>query len=734
MYEGNGAQGTYGAKSDKQTAAEQAAVDAQAAAAAAQAQADKANTAAQAAQKAAQEAQAQLADKQAEIERLQRRIDNAGSGNGDALQQLQDELDAAIEAANQAKQQKDDALEQLTAAQTNITELQATVDGLKGDNTQLQEDLAQAKKNLQAQIDSLKADNKDLQAQADALQEELDKLKPDAPENKDYAVDSKITGVQSNKISGYKGKDGALKADSQGSYETLTIKAQDLDTDYVRGEFKVILKDNEKDEAYISADGKKVEGFKVYSNGKAEVPGTTTGNAINTSRTLKYTSVYNKFADMQIGHVYGNIPSTAPAQDGKLSTVYAQGNATAAEDMKYMQELAKHNLQQGLQNGEGVDSGKVGYAGVSTYQKNADYSGLVVGTSEFDVDFVNQQLDGTLAFKGTDIDNKKIKAEINGNKFSGNWNGLDTQGGFFGQDAAELGGIYKDAGGKGTYGAEKGKELPGTTETDITGFQSTALSSVAKNVDIANVVLEDAIGYVEIRNDKSNWSGNQADLVNKDDSLIPVDTKDGNNFTGFDKLSVRADMVKPESVQKPLEVSLGKSGSTGSVTVEAGKGSLNPNFNYKSVYKDFDAQMQVGHVYGVINSGFVGDLSRVANVYAQGYATTEEAMADLAKVNDGKANYTGNATYIENIHLGNGAGFEPVNGTSNFNVDFVNKSVKGELAFDGDFKYMPEGNKIGIEATINGNTFAGNVNGIDTAGGFYGDDAQFLGVFIKMLL
>uniref|UniRef100_A5WGU1 Transferrin-binding protein B C-lobe/N-lobe beta-barrel domain-containing protein n=1 Tax=Psychrobacter sp. (strain PRwf-1) TaxID=349106 RepID=A5WGU1_PSYWF len=727
VYEGNGAQGTYGAKSDKQTAAEKAAADAQAAAAAAQAEADKANTAAQAAQKAAQDAQAQLADKQAEIERLQRRIENAGSGNGDALQQLQDELDAAIEAANQAKQQKDDALEQLTAAQTNITELQATVDGLKGDNTQLQEDLAQAKKNLQAQIDSLKADNEDLQAQADALQEELDKLKPDAPENIEYAVDNKITGVQSNKISGYKGKDGALKADSQGSYETLTIKAQDLDTDYVRGEFKVILKDNEKDKAYISADGKKVEGFKVYSNGEAKVPGTTTGDAINTSRTLTYTSVYNKFADMQIGHVYGNIPSTAPAQDGKLSTVYAQGNATAAEDMKYMQELAKHNLQQGLQNGEGVDSGKVGYAGVSTYQKNDDYSGLVVGTSEFDVDFVNQQVDGTLAFKGTDIDNKKIKAEINGNKFSGNWNGLDTQGGFFGQDAAELGGIYKDAGGKGTYGAGKGKELPGSTEADITGFQSTALSSVAKNVEIANVVLDDAIGYVEIRNDKSNWSGNQADLVNKDDSLIPVDTKDGNNFTGFDKLSVRADMVKPESVQKPLEVSLGKSGSTGSVTVEAGKGSLNPNFNYKSVYKDFDAQMQVGHVYGVINSGFVGDLSRVANVYAQGYATTEEAMADLAKVNEGKANYTGNATYIENIHLGNGAGFEPVNGTSNFNVDFVNKSVKGELAFDGDFKYMPEGNKIGIEAAINGNTFAGNVNGIDTAGGFYGDDAQFLG-------
>ena len=261
-------------------------------------------------------------------------------------------------------------------------------------------------------------------------------------------------------------------------------------------------------------------------------------------------------------------------------------------------------------------------------------------------------------------------------------------------------------------------------DSEMTGFQSTALSSVAKNVAIANVVLDDAIGYVEIRNDKSNWSGNKGDLVNKDDSLIPVDTQDGDNFTAFNKLSVRADMVKPDTVQKPLNVSLGKPGS---VTVEAGKGSLNPNFNYKSVYENFDTQMQVGHVYGVINSGFVGDLSRVANVFVQGHLTAQEDIDYLKQVNDGKASYAGQATYIENIHLGDGAGFEPVKGTSDFDVDFVNNSVKGELAFNGDFKYMPEGNKIGIEATIDGNTFAGNVNGIDTAGGFYGEDAQFLG-------
>ena len=58
VYEGNGAQGTYGAKSDKQTAAEQAAAKAQAEAAKANADKDNANAQAAAAKAAADKAQA----------------------------------------------------------------------------------------------------------------------------------------------------------------------------------------------------------------------------------------------------------------------------------------------------------------------------------------------------------------------------------------------------------------------------------------------------------------------------------------------------------------------------------------------------------------------------------------------------------------------------------------------------------------------------------------------------
>nr|WP_241878525.1 transferrin-binding protein-like solute binding protein [Psychrobacter sp. PraFG1]UNK05030.1 transferrin-binding protein-like solute binding protein [Psychrobacter sp. PraFG1] len=222
-----------------------------------------------------------------------------------------------------------------------------------------------------------------------------------------------------------------------------------------------------------------------------------------------------------------------------------------------------------------------------------------------------------------------------------------------------------------------------------------------------------------IRDDQSDFTT----TVDKDGSLVPVDNRKGDNFKSFDKGVVRADMVKPDSVLKPIDVSLKQSGS---VKVDAGKGSFNPTFNYKSVYENFDSQMQVGHVYGNFDSA-AGEVSRATNVYVQGYLTATEAMDRLKDINEGKAQYTGVATYIENIHLGDNANTAPVKGTSAFDVDFVNNSVKGELAFDGNFKYMPEGNKIGIEATIDGNTFAGNVNGIDTAGGFYGEDAKFLG-------
>ena len=255
----------------------------------------------------------------------------------------------------------------------------------------------------------------------------------------------------------------------------------------------------------------------------------------------------------------------------------------------------------------------------------------------------------------------------------------------------------------------------------MTGFQSSAFSSLKANSS-AFKKFEDAIGYVAIRDDKSDFT----DTEIKDDAEVPIDNRKGDNFNSFDKGLVRGDMVQPASVKVPIAVDL--QSDSGTVKVDAGLGDFaNPDFKYNAVYQNFENQMQVGHVYGVLNSSLLNkDVSRVANVYVQGHLTNQADIDYLKQVNEGKAQYAGKATYIENIHLGDTGTFAPVNGTSAFNVDFVNNSVKGELSFDGTFKYNPTG-KIAIDADITGNTFAGNKKGIDTAGGFYGEDAKFLG-------
>jgi len=764
VYEGNGAQGTYGAKSDTQSAAEQAAIDAQAAADIAKAQTAEQQAAADTAKAAAEKAVADAQKAQEALERAQANLENAGEGGdgglADALaraeaaetaQAAAEDLAAKAQAAQQAAESAEEAAKAAQkSAEDALVAAQAAADKAIGDakaEAQVKVDAALAEReqaNAAAEAAELaRADAEDKAIEANAARDEAilakqeaelraqeaeDALKasqelPPAPVNPDAPASSTITGIQSNNMDAngiYKESlRGGVVDNTSASFDVLTTRVGELDTIYITDPLDLTLR-NASDKSYKESD------FKEH-NKTLTVKGTLSTSNITKNRDLSYTSVYNNFnEDMQIGHVYGVLDSTV---DGKLSTVYAQGKSTSAKDMAYMKALSQYNID------NNINDGKVDYEGVATYMENGNIDGPMIGSSKFNVDFVDQQVDGSLSFSG--LEAKKVKAEITGNKFAGNWNGLDTQGSFYGDDANLLGGVYSDSTGKGTYGAEKINtpapvdptdpvdpteptepvNPPVPADTKMTGFQSTALSSIEQNV--AGTQLDNAIGYVTIRDDASDFT----ETVVKNGSVVPVDNRQGDNFTSFDTGVVRADMVKPENVEDSLSVSLQKGGE---VIVEAGKGGFNPKFKYSAVYQNFDGQMQVGHVYGNFNS-LLGDVSRAANVYVQGHLTDQADIDYLKQVNEGKASYTGNATYIENIHLGDTGAFEPAYGTSAFDVDFVNNSVKGELAFDGNFKYMPEGNKIGIEATIDGNTFAGNVNGIDTAGGFYGEDAKFLG-------
>ena len=436
---------------------------------------------------------------------------------------------------------------------------------------------------------------------------------------------------------------------------------------------------------------------------------------------------------MRIAHIDGVAdasglgagPLTAPV-DG----VGVVGNATLAENIP--------------------SEGNVQYEGDATYRLLGAGQSIEYGQSVFTADFVNQNLTGNLTF--ANADDISLTAGITGNKFSGaavDNSGYNTEGGFYGGSAEYLGGIYEGNGAQGTYGAEKNAVLTPTptppvnpdakVDIELTGFQSNTLSS-KKFLTLT----EDAIGYAEIRNDKSDFT----ETVTVDGSKVPVDNQLGDNFTGYDKFFARADMTKPDSVKQKVLVNI--SGTSDSEYGNGFKlhtentkvqGPVALDLNYSSVYKNFDTQMktqmQIGHVYGDPKLATT-DLARVSTVYVQGNGTNLEDMQymkDLAQynidndINDGMVAYAGVATYMENLHLKEGARGGPVvDGTSKFDVDFVNSKLEGTLTFaDGDYKYMPANKQISINADIDGNTFAGNVNNIDTAGGFYGEDANFLG-------
>lgn len=744
VYEGNGAQGTYGAKSDKQAAADKVAADAKAAADDAKAAAEKAKQ---------------------EAERAKKRAENAGSGDGEALAEAEARADAAEEAAKAAEEAKLAAEKALKAAEEAeaqaIAEKEAAekeaAEKIAAVESAAEEDIADAKKIAdEAQAKAKTAQEKAAQAEADRLVAEdaakkAEEAKAEAEAAK-KAADERIKELEAE-LDALKNQDAytsEAEADKSG-VQHLSVDASGLELGVkttTSREFSIRSTSDVDARADLALtgliqapiaiqvsgdnDAETSNGFKAYEG---------TGTVLSEG-DLAYTSIYKDFGDngeLRIAHIDGAAVGGAVPVNG----VVALGNKTVTLPTE----------------------GEAKYAGDATHRKVGVEGQVEYGSSEFTADFVNKSLDGTLKFKQAgDI---ALKAGIDGNEFSGSAadnNGYNTEGAFYGKDAKYIGGIYEGNGSQGTYGATKDgtpadlvepePELPEPPvnekyepETDLTGFQSNTLSS-KKFLSIT----DDAIGYAAIRDDKSDFDiDNPEDTIKVDGDTVAVDNRKGDNFTSYDKFVARADMTKPDSVKQQVEVNIsgesdkdygnGFMSHTESTKVQ---GPVALDLDYTSVYRNFGSQMQIGHIYGDPKLGTT-DLARVSNVFVQGNGTSLDDMKymkELAQYNfdngisDGMVNYTGVATYMENLHLKNGARSGPVvDGTSSFNVDFINNSVKGELAFGaGDYNYMPEGNKIGIEATIDGNTFKGNANNIDTAGGFYGEDAKFLGGIYQQAL
>ena len=787
IYEGKGAQGTYGATSDKQAAAEQAAKDTKAAADKAQAAIADAQAAADKAQAAADKAKAEAVKAKADAVKAQEAADNAGTGGDDqalqdaldraeaaeaAAEKAQADADAAIKAATEKAQEEikaaqDQAQVEIAAAQSNVEAAQKEAATAKAAATAAtaaaaaaekdaaekvaaaesaaEEDVAAAKKladeakveaenakAAQQQAEEEAQDAEDRAAEAEAartaaekkaqdLQDQLDAINnPDAYKSD---VEAEQSGVQHLSVNAT-ALNEALGVKTTTTRDFAIRSTSDIDAradlaleGVLPGPIAIqVSGDNDTDTE---------NGFKAHEG---------TGNVL-AEGDLAYTSIYKDFGDngeMRIAHIDGSVNAGAIPVDG----VAVVGNKTATLPTE----------------------GTFEYAGDATNRKVGVDNAIEYGSSEFTADFVASKVDGTLKFaKAGEIG---LSADIDGNEFSGtaaDATGYNTEGAFYGKDANYIGGIYEGNGSQGTFGAEKNgtpadlvspeepePELPEppvnpdvAVDAEFTGFQSNTLSSAEGSFT------DDAIGYAEIRDDKSDFE----ETVDVDGSNVPVDNRAGNNFTGYDKFLARADMTKPDSVKEAVSVNISATGDAAYNNSEDFKlhtestkvqGPVALDLNYSSVYKNFDSQMQIGHVYGDPNQSFLGDLARVSTVYVQGNATSIEDMQymkDLAQynvdnnINDGMVAYAGVATYMENLHLKEGARGGPVvDGTSKFDVDFVNSKLEGTLTFaEGDYKYMPAGNAININADISGNTFAGNVGNIDTAGGFYGEDANFLG-------
>ncbi|MDO4693455.1 MAG: Slam-dependent surface lipoprotein [Eikenella sp.] len=98
-------------------------------------------------------------------------------------------------------------------------------------------------------------------------------------------------------------------------------------------------------------------------------------------------------------------------------------------------------------------NGIVKYSGLSLHRGQSP-STAVQGTAKFDVNFANKTLTGTVSPTGVAPIN--LQATISGNTFAGERNGVQTNGGFYGPNAAEMAGVYRQQGQfSGAFGAKK---------------------------------------------------------------------------------------------------------------------------------------------------------------------------------------------------------------------------------------------------------------------------------------
>lgn len=86
--------------------------------------------------------------------------------------------------------------------------------------------------------------------------------------------------------------------------------------------------------------------------------------------------------------------------------------------------------------------GKAEYKGGAVYKKDGERNYSEISEMTATADFANKVIDINIAQKANAVPSMNFGGKITGNSFAGEVNGIKTQGGFFGENAKEMTGLY----------------------------------------------------------------------------------------------------------------------------------------------------------------------------------------------------------------------------------------------------------------------------------------------------
>ena len=327
-----------------------------------------------------------------------------GSDNSEQLRQAETELNQRITEANKkaeaATKKAEDSLkkaeESVKKADESVKKAEVAIKVAQSNGNQTEEE----KKATEAAIKAAEAERKAAEEAKKAAEEAKKAAEERLKKLENLQADEKARIPLSDKVFG--GISGEMKDTISGG--TINLEKNELNS---------ALTNDIRDLAIRDKDGK----F-VY------MPVVRRANIDPDGFDEEYRDPYHMVKDGQ------SIFSNSDFQSSAFGTYfhnltdnqyfYAQGNPTALAQIP--------------------TAGKVEYDGGAAYKKDGDDSQRTGMTAT--ADFANKVIDINIKEKPNFVPGMNFGGKITGNSFAGEMNGIKTQGGFFGENAQEMTGLF----------------------------------------------------------------------------------------------------------------------------------------------------------------------------------------------------------------------------------------------------------------------------------------------------